>query len=60
MTEPLRIGVIGVGVMGADHAERVARRIGGVRLAAVSDRTRPGVRMSRGDWGLPRRLTGAS
>ena len=37
MTEPLRIGVIGVGVMGADHAERVARRIGGVRLAAVSD-----------------------
>lgn len=36
MTE-LRIGIIGVGMMGADHAERVARRISGARLVAVSD-----------------------
>lgn len=33
----LRIGIIGVGMMGADHAERVARRISGARLVAVSD-----------------------
>lgn len=33
----LRIGIIGVGMMGADHAERVASRISGARLVAVSD-----------------------
>jgi myo-inositol 2-dehydrogenase / D-chiro-inositol 1-dehydrogenase len=33
----LRVGVVGVGVMGADHAERVARRTAGARLVAVSD-----------------------
>ncbi|TWD82246.1 myo-inositol 2-dehydrogenase [Kribbella amoyensis] len=33
----LRIGIIGVGTMGADHAERVARKISGARLVAVSD-----------------------
>ncbi|GAB2654069.1 Gfo/Idh/MocA family protein [Kribbella swartbergensis] len=33
----LRIGIVGVGVMGADHAERVARRTAGARLVAVSD-----------------------
>ncbi|MEV8373421.1 Gfo/Idh/MocA family oxidoreductase [Kribbella sp. NPDC056861] len=37
MTQDLRIGIIGVGAMGADHAERVARRISGARLVAVSD-----------------------
>jgi len=37
MTSDLRIGIIGVGLMGADHAERVARRISGARLVAVSD-----------------------
>jgi myo-inositol 2-dehydrogenase/D-chiro-inositol 1-dehydrogenase len=35
--QDLRIGIIGVGMMGADHAERVARRISGARLVAVSD-----------------------
>lgn len=33
----LRVGIVGVGVMGADHAERVARRTAGARLVAVSD-----------------------
>ncbi|MGZ0148162.1 Gfo/Idh/MocA family protein [Kribbella sp. WER1] len=33
----LRVGVVGVGVMGADHAERVARKTSGARLVAVSD-----------------------
>ncbi|MEU4195044.1 Gfo/Idh/MocA family oxidoreductase [Kribbella sp. NPDC026611] len=33
----LRVGVVGVGIMGADHAERVARQTSGARLVAVSD-----------------------
>lgn len=37
MTADLRIGIIGVGAMGADHAERVAWRTSGARLVAVSD-----------------------
>ncbi len=37
MADDLRIGIIGVGVMGADHAERVARKTAGARLVAVSD-----------------------
>lgn len=35
--DPLRVGVVGVGVMGADHVERLARRISRARLVAVSD-----------------------
>jgi myo-inositol 2-dehydrogenase/D-chiro-inositol 1-dehydrogenase len=35
--QDLRVGVIGVGVMGADHAERIVTRIAGARLVAVSD-----------------------
>lgn len=37
MTPPLRVGVIGVGMMGADHAERLVHRIAGAELVAVSD-----------------------
>jgi myo-inositol 2-dehydrogenase/D-chiro-inositol 1-dehydrogenase len=33
----LRVGIIGVGMMGADHADRVTRRISNARLVAVSD-----------------------
>jgi len=33
----LRVGVIGVGLMGADHAERLAHRTAGARLVAVCD-----------------------
>lgn len=33
----LRVGIIGVGMMGADHAERIARRIANATLVAVSD-----------------------
>jgi myo-inositol 2-dehydrogenase/D-chiro-inositol 1-dehydrogenase len=33
----LRVGVVGVGTMGADHADRLARRVSGARLVAVSD-----------------------
>lgn len=34
---PLRVGVIGVGMMGADHAERVAHRVANATLVAVAD-----------------------
>ena len=34
---PLRVGVIGVGMMGADHAERLANRIANASLVAVAD-----------------------
>ena len=34
---PLRVGVIGVGMRGADHAERLANRIANVSLVAVAD-----------------------
>ena len=34
---PLRVGVIGVGLMGADHAERIAGRVAHATLVAVSD-----------------------
>ena len=33
----LRVGVVGTGVMGTDHAERLAGRIAGASLVAVSD-----------------------
>lgn len=35
--DDLRVGIIGVGLMGADHAERLARRISNARLVAVAD-----------------------
>ncbi|GIF77740.1 Gfo/Idh/MocA family protein [Asanoa siamensis] len=37
MTAVLRVGVVGVGVMGADHASRLATRVRGASLVAVSD-----------------------
>src|SRR5512138_1916275 len=37
MSEDLRVGIIGVGMMGADHAERIARRTANATLVAVSD-----------------------
>ena len=33
----LRVGVVGVGTMGADHARRLASRIVEARLSAVAD-----------------------
>jgi myo-inositol 2-dehydrogenase/D-chiro-inositol 1-dehydrogenase len=36
----LRVGIVGVGVMGADHAGRVVRKTSGARLVAVSDADR--------------------
>jgi myo-inositol 2-dehydrogenase/D-chiro-inositol 1-dehydrogenase len=36
-TNPLRVGVIGVGLMGADHAERLANKVANATLVAVAD-----------------------
>ncbi|MGP9537210.1 Gfo/Idh/MocA family protein [Brachybacterium sp. AOP43-C2-M15] len=35
--QDIRVGVIGVGRMGADHVERIARRIKGARVSVLSD-----------------------
>ena len=35
--DTLRVGVIGTGVMGADHAHNLARGVRGASLAAVAD-----------------------
>lgn len=40
-TSPLRVGIIGVGMMGADHARRIAARTANARLVAVSDPDQP-------------------
>ena len=34
---PLRVGVIGVGMMGADHVDRLATRVSGATVTAISD-----------------------
>ncbi|AQA22286.1 oxidoreductase, NAD-binding Rossmann fold family protein [Rhodococcus sp. MTM3W5.2] len=36
-TEDLRVAVLGVGVMGADHVDRINRRISGARVTVISD-----------------------
>ncbi|WP_329343637.1 Gfo/Idh/MocA family oxidoreductase [Streptomyces sp. NBC_00663] len=35
--QPLAIGLVGAGRMGAFHAETLAHRLPGVRLAAIAD-----------------------
>lgn len=34
---PLRVGIVGVGLMGADHAVRLATRVAGASLVAIAD-----------------------
>ena len=41
MNTPLRVAVVGAGRMGADHIERLHRRINGAEVAAVVDIDRP-------------------
>ena len=36
-TEDLRVAVLGVGMMGADHVERITRKVSGARVAVVND-----------------------
>ncbi|WP_197511199.1 Gfo/Idh/MocA family oxidoreductase [Tessaracoccus coleopterorum] len=37
MTDLLRVGVIGAGVMGRDHARLLATSVAGARLTAIAD-----------------------
>lgn len=37
MSSRLRVGVVGVGLMGADHVQRLATRTAGVELVAIAD-----------------------
>ncbi|MER5220549.1 Gfo/Idh/MocA family oxidoreductase [Streptomyces flaveus] len=46
--QPLAVGLIGAGRMGAFHAETLAHRLPGVRLAAIADPA-PGTAQSLGD-----------
>jgi myo-inositol 2-dehydrogenase/D-chiro-inositol 1-dehydrogenase len=36
-TDELRVAVLGVGVMGADHVARITRRVSGARVAVIND-----------------------
>ena len=42
LADPVRVGLVGAGRIGASHANLLARRVPGARLAAVAD-PRPGV-----------------
>ncbi|GAA3176383.1 hypothetical protein GCM10020255_067820 [Rhodococcus baikonurensis] len=35
--QDLRIAVLGVGIMGADHVDRITNKIGGARVTVVND-----------------------
>lgn len=55
--QPLAVGLVGTGRMGSFHAETLARRLPGVRLAAVADPA-PGAAQRLGDrLGCPRATT---
>lgn len=57
---PLAVGVLGTGRMGSFHAETVARRLPGVRLAALADPA-PGAAQRLGDLlGCPTAYTEAA
>ena len=49
----LKVGVVGVGVMGSDHAERLAHRTSGAELAAVSDPDESRAAEVAGRYGVP-------
>ena len=41
--QDLRIAVLGVGIMGADHVDRITNKIGGARVTVVNDWVSPRV-----------------
>lgn len=57
MDEGLRVAVVGAGIMGADHIERIDRRTAGARVAAVvepdAERRQRAVEVARGAKGYP-------
>ena len=44
MSKELRVGVIGTGIMGQDHARNLARGVAGARLVALADVNEPATR----------------
>ncbi len=51
-TTPLHIGLIGAGRIGKIHAETLASRVPGARLAAIADIALPAARELGAKWGL--------
>ncbi len=49
---PLRVGVVGAGLMGADHARRLAGRVAGATLTAVADPDRERANALAGPLGV--------
>lgn len=50
----IRIGLIGAGIMGADHARTIVAQVGGAELAAIHDTDRERARKVARDCGGPR------
>lgn len=53
MSDELRVGVIGTGVMGQDHAHILANGVGGARLVALADVNQPATRALADQLGVP-------
>lgn len=59
MAEPLRVGVIGTGVMGRDHARLLATEVAGASLAAIADVNLDGAREVADSYGVEHVFAGA-
>ena len=53
MKDLLRVGVIGTGMMGQDHARILANGVGGARLAALADVNQPATRALADELNVP-------
>jgi myo-inositol 2-dehydrogenase/D-chiro-inositol 1-dehydrogenase len=47
MNQQLRLGIIGVGHIGKQHAENIATRVRGAKLAAIADVNETAARPAR-------------
>jgi myo-inositol 2-dehydrogenase / D-chiro-inositol 1-dehydrogenase len=56
-TAPVAVGLIGAGAIGAFHAETLARRVPGARLAGVADPAPGAADRLAGSLGAPRATT---
>ena len=52
MNHELRVGIIGTGVMGQDHARILSRKVAGARLTALADVNEAGARALAGELGV--------
>ena len=53
------VGIIGAGVMGADHARIIAGQVAGARLVAISDADEARARVSRDSLAAAAWVTGS-